>query len=158
MTGFTDQSETGTARSRLVHEGCEMTDSNLCPRCVERGQTWSGGAPKCAFPNAGKFDPENWNCATANDLRILCGEEEEGSAEQAFFIRWDDESWGALNLIGVELQRDAYKTLWLSWYKHRGRTDRMYLLSDDGEPEAPDYNDCDAILKHYGRASSKEPR
>lgn len=136
----------------------------LCPRCIARGKTWEGGDPKCSFPNEGLFTAEGWNCATANALRQLCGgveglfsEPDEPvtmhGKEQAYAIRWDDDSWGVINIIGIDLERDHYKTLWLSWYKNRGRTDAVLLLSDDGS-EIPTYADCDAILKHFEQASA----
>lgn len=123
-----------------------------CPRCEARGKIWNGGDPECAFPDLRQFKSDNWNCATVNELRNLCGEgwPHIKQTDHAIFVRNDDLSWAAIDLIGVELERDHYKTLWLSWYKHRGRTDKALLLSDYGEPEVPTYDDCDAILNHYG--------
>lgn len=130
-----------------------------CPRCIARGKTWNGGDPECAFPNGGKFTAENWNCATANSLRVLCGEGDYGSPEanaEAIAVRRDDQSWAAINVIGAELERDHYKTLWLSWYKSRGNTEAMLLLNEHGA-EVPDFADCDAILRyHEGRISDEE--
>lgn len=134
----------------------------LCPRCQARGKTWNGADPKCAFPDQGQFNSSNWNCATANALRDLCGDEgcpwrdkvvETHGVRQAYGIRWDDKSWGAINIIEIDLERDNYKTLWLSWYKLRGRTDAMLLLNDVGS-ELPTYADCDAILNHFGRTET----
>lgn len=99
---------------------------------------------------------ENWNCATVNALRELCGDvgwrgdnpAEINGRQQAFGIRWDDESWGAVNVIGVETSQGHYKTLWMSWYKNRGRTDDMLLLCD-GMADVPNMADCEAILTHF---------
>jgi hypothetical protein len=34
--------------------------------CKQRGKTWEGADPQCAFEN-GIFSSENWNCATADE-------------------------------------------------------------------------------------------
>jgi hypothetical protein len=78
-----------------------------CPRCIERGQTWSGDAPECGFDKDGNFLENNWNCATLNALREMG---EEGRV-------WCDEQ----NMTIIK--RDDVGHGILSWYKSRGRTD-----------------------------------
>jgi hypothetical protein len=44
-----------------------------CKLCNERGKTWNGDDPVCAFEN-GVFSNDNWNCATMNKLRNISEE------------------------------------------------------------------------------------
>lgn len=87
-----------------------------CGWCRRRGQTWDGSAPKCAFPDGGKFVSDNWNCATMNVLRALI---DTGSEV------WSDDQWLGTLAVGG-------KFLVLSWYKRRGRTEGAWLV-DAGE-------------------------
>lgn len=65
--------------------------------------------------------------------------------------RVDDQSACAINIAGVELpDSGAQLTLWVSWYKRRGRTDAMWLLNEKGEPTRPTEADCIAICYHHG--------
>jgi len=41
-----------------------------CRLCEQRGKTWEGSDPKCAFESYG-FSHDNWNCATMNRLREI---------------------------------------------------------------------------------------
>ena len=78
-----------------------------CPRCIQRGQTWNGDAPKCGFDVEGNFLRNNWNCATLNSLRKM-GEETEVWCNNQFnmtIVRQYDVGHGIL-----------------SWYKSHGAT------------------------------------
>lgn len=77
-----------------------------CPRCIQRGQTWSGDAPKCGFDENGNFLENNWNCATLNDLRDMGGESV-----------WCDDQY-----MKIVSRFDVGHGV-LSWYKSRGATD-----------------------------------
>ena len=77
-----------------------------CPRCIERGQTWSGDAPKCGFDENGNFLEHNWNCATLNALRDMGGESV-----------WCDDQY-----MKIVSRFDVGHGV-LSWYKSRGQTD-----------------------------------
>jgi hypothetical protein len=77
-----------------------------CSRCIERGQTWNGDAPKCGFDKDGNFLENNWNCATLNALREMGGEEV-----------WCDDTY-----MKIVSRFDVGHGI-LSWYKHRGKTD-----------------------------------
>lgn len=96
----------------------------ICQRCRGRGKTWAGGDPKCGFLT-GDFDPSNWNCATLNELREMCGEDSFLNLESSVFTdRVGDSSIGVLP--GPD---DSF--IVLSWYKRRGRTSRALYISDD---------------------------
>jgi hypothetical protein len=105
-----------------------------CKACFERGQTWSGSAPKCAFLD-GVFSSKNWNCATMNELRDLCG----GAWDTVPQVdRWacrDDMSSASFGALWVPDHGDEggfYVAM--SWYKNRGATGQAYMFCDDMVP------------------------
>jgi len=117
-----------------------------CKMCLERGKTWNGTDPKCAFPDGGKFSPENWNCATVNAIRDLCRQAEEDSPS----VYCDDQWYCAIKTNGIDFEGESHLTLWISWYKHRGRTDAMWLLNEHDVPVRPTEEDCLAIINRLG--------
>ena len=84
-----------------------------CKACEERGQTWSGSPPKCAFED-GIFNSDNWNCATMNKLRDLAEQNSLWSEDQNCGII--SNKWG--------------KFIVLSWYKRRGRTEGAWIVDE----------------------------
>lgn len=88
-----------------------------CKRCSERGKTWEGSDPECSFSSDGKFRSAGWNCGTANALRDLVCQDEEDSPRV-----WSEDNNAAL------LPWDGAFVL-LTWYKHRGRTDGLWLVT-----------------------------
>lgn len=90
--------------------------SGPCRRCKERGKTWEGDDPECAFTKT-FFSPDNWNCATMNALRDLAEER----------TIWNDDSQAAI----LPIPDGGF--LVLRWYKNRGRTEVAAVLSTDGE-------------------------
>jgi hypothetical protein len=98
--------------------------------CRERGQTWNGDKPQCAFPD-GVFVRENWNCATANALRDLCGEWANTNDDQ-----------NAQILKGVE----ECLHVCLTWYKRRGRTEGAWMMHDDRAPEPLTLTEAERII------------
>lgn len=114
-----------------------------CAMCKERGQTWEGSAPKCSFPSAGEFTSDGWNCATANAIRDLCGQDDPHPA--ADHRCCEDQHYSTINVSEIDLPSgDAY-ALWVTWYKHRGRTEGMWLLGEDA-PRRPTEADAIAII------------
>ena len=87
---------------------------------MERGKTWEGGDPECAFTKT-FFSPENWNCATMNALRDL--------TEDRDF--WESDNHAAMLPIP-----HAGEFLVMRWYKNRGRVDVAAVLNDQREFEA----------------------
>lgn len=93
-----------------------------CMACIERGKTWRGDDPCCAFER-GRFSRDNWNCGTMNNLR-------EAIKSTGDIKIIEDQSYALIaNSGGV---------LYVTWYKNRGATDNAILMEDaDGEEEAP---------------------
>lgn len=117
----------------------------MCAMCKTRGQTWSGSAPICSFPDGGEFSPEGWNCATANAVRDLTGQDEpHPSADHRYR---DDRHYSTIKIDEVDLPNGKAHALWISWYKHRGRTEAMWLLNAHDPPRRPTEDDAIAIIK-----------
>lgn len=104
----------------------------ICKRCRERGRPANfGSEPKCAF-RTGEFTSDNWQCATALEIRTLMGEE--GPMPDGFYIRQEDQSYGALcvppnpNDIPEGDEVGPWRCGGLIagyWYKNRGQTEML---------------------------------
>lgn len=100
-----------------------------CRLCKERGKTWEGSDPVCAFEN-GVFSPKNWNCATMSKLRRLS--EGLGNSDR------DDDSCGSIGYVPLS---DNYAPatyegyggyIVMMWYKERGRVGNALFITDEG--------------------------
>ena len=130
-----------------------------CPRCRARGKTWRGSHPRCAFKTPEQvFNPDNWNCATANTIREI--------AERDWFSRlawpetwwscWEDEFYGVIDLRyvtnGIETD-DKYLGTMLVWssYKHHGCFGDMWLFGSgrSGEPRRPTLSEVERIITWF---------
>ncbi len=116
-----------------------------CKMCQERGKTWEGGDPICSFPNGGVFTAEGWNCATANAIRDLCGQDGD-EHPNADYRACDDQNYSTICIDEVEMPTARVLALWVSWYKHRGRTEAMWLLSECEVPRPLTEADALAII------------
>jgi len=83
-----------------------------CKLCKQRGKTWKGDEPKCAFEN-GVFSSDNWNCATMGALRNLA----EGPS-----VYNNDQHCATLPVF------DCGEFLIISWYKSRGQTEGAWIV------------------------------
>lgn len=122
-----------------------------CKMCLERGKTWSGSDPTCAF-NAGEFNTDNWNCATMNRLREIATGYLFPPPSGSFFARDDSDnaSIGVLPL-GCGLDEDDWLQgyLVMTWYKDRGRTGQAWIMNDDDPPMCLTLGMAEAILTIY---------
>lgn len=104
-----------------------------CKACVEQGQPANFGSPvRCAF-ESGVFSDQNWQCATACQLRELAGEGEtrEDQHRDGFWTRRNDTSYAAL-YVPPHPDQEEHEGEWrgggfiaMTWYKSRGGTDVM---------------------------------
>jgi hypothetical protein len=120
--------------------------TKVCAACASRVKDWNGGDPKCAFPNGAPFS-DNWNCATVDLIRDLLPRFEPQTNLLVSGPHWmEDQYWGAITIpFGTELPSGYALTLWVSWYKGRGRTEAMWLLSEGRNPRLPTEGDLVAI-------------
>lgn len=92
----------------------------MCKMCNERGKTWNGDDPKCAFVN-GIFQTDNWNCATMSELRHVSRELETNMRE--------DLTCGSIGYVPFE--GDDYSGyIVMTWYKERGKTANAIIMGD----------------------------
>jgi len=113
-----------------------------------RVKDWPGDDPVCGFTREGRFKRDNWRCATLNALRRIC--ELHGPVWQ------NDQYYAVLPTLDASdgapdgvLSRYP-QTLWVSWYKSRGRTDALWLLYDElYPPTIPTLDEVEAIVAHY---------
>ena len=126
-----------------------------CKLCTERGKTWNGDDPKCAFDGA---FADNWNCATLNALRDICYEGQ-NPMPGVDYQYCEDQKYATVKIDGIEDRRGCRigLALWVSWYKSRGKTDAVWVLSDDAPPRIPTEEELEAIIVYYANANS-EPR
>jgi hypothetical protein len=125
----------------------------ICAACEKRGKTWEGGDPICSFPNGGEFDSAGWNCATANAIRDLCGQDDPHPAADHRYC--NDQHYSTIKVDRVRLLTGSALALWVSWYKHRGRTEAMWLLSENELPRRPTEADCIAVIAALSQARVK---
>jgi hypothetical protein len=92
-----------------------------CQRCLADPQPADFGDPRqCAFDDAGNFTPENWNCATIEQLvNEFYVRELECSDESAQIIPVQDDEWGG-----------SRGWIILTRYKHRGKTSSALHVGD----------------------------
>lgn len=101
----------------------------VCRLCKERGKTWEGSDPVCAF-ESGVFSPDNWACATMGKLRRLS--EELGHSDR------DDDSCGSIGYVPLSdnYAPDTYEGfggyIVMMWYKERGRVGNAVFMTDEG--------------------------
>lgn len=109
----------------------------MCKLCEERGKTWKGDDPKCAFNENGNFMEDfddNWNCETLNQLRSIAHDN-----DLAIF---SNDEWAA-----VIPYRGSF--IFLQWYKHRGRTHYVHILNNTYDLPTTDEHFCLEIIKYW---------
>lgn len=136
-----------------------------CRRCRERGKTWSGSNPRCAFKSPSfTFNPDNWNCATAWAMRDLIEKiaqrpETVSWSDEPFYHAWasgsDDQYFGSIdvaNVLRANIDSDSRPegdVLIFSSYKDRGRIMALWIVGSDGPPHRPTLGECETVLQFY---------
>lgn len=118
-----------------------------CQACITRGKTWQGSDPKCAFENA-TFSADNWNCATVSLIRNLATRADLYPSRVHHVVCDSEEQYSAMDVSDVKMLDDAL-TLWVQWYKNRGRTQAMWLLFEKDPPRQPTEAECILIATHF---------
>jgi len=113
-------------------------EPHQCRMCRDRGKTWDGADPTCGFNADGSWNPDNWNCATMNELRNAVAVDAE----------WNDDQYcGRLALREGDDRLPCGAFLILGWYKSRGRTEYAGILCGyEIDPLTED--EAVAILSH----------
>jgi hypothetical protein len=128
-----------------------------CPRCIARGKPRNFASdPRCAFPDGGAFSPDNWMCATMNDLRDM-------ASVLGHSQRWGDDSIGYVPL-GEDMDETGF--LVLLWYKDRGCTSNAMWAQEDFAIPRPLTLElaekvlvrCEGILERQARSAPEAVR
>lgn len=109
-----------------------------CRLCKERGKTWQGSDPRCAFP-LGTFVSDNWNCATMGALRDRC--------QQLGFHWRDDMDTGSFGFLPFATDEDA-GFIAMAWYKDRGATPTALIIHDSYPARALTFADAMGALEY----------
>lgn len=124
---------------------------NICAACSVRGKTWKGDDPRCAFDSPDKtFSKDNWNCATLNELRrlfcLLADKDSDAIVSNCFEDRTT--AYMFVAKLFEESAPDRILSLWTTWYKDRGHTDRILLLSAHGALRSPTEQELIIIIDY----------
>ena len=113
-----------------------------CKRCGHK-KTWEGSDISCPFQFSEKFG-DNWNCGIIGRIRGLKGNGVH--LEQAF-----DNTYLTINISDIDdINGDPIgMCLWVCWYKRRGATSVMWILSGDNPPQQPTFDQLEKILEFY---------
>ena len=116
-----------------------------CKLCRKQLKDWPyPDKPVCYFD-----DPSsNWNCATVNEIREICygGQELPHGVDYQYC---EDQKYATIKIDEIEFDDGCWLALWVSWYKNRGGTDALWMLSNDGPPKQPTEKDLLAIIAFY---------
>lgn len=112
-----------------------MTDTarGPCPRCAADPHPADFGSPRrCAFPDGGHFNPDNWACASMDIIR-QAGEDAEDTVANEHDQR----------VVIVVLPSTAFAVLGV--YKHRGRTEAAVVIHGTDPPRPLALADIDDL-------------
>ncbi len=124
--------------------------SRDCKLCKERGKTWNGDNPKCAFVE-GIFNRNNWNCATMNYLRDIIDELSTGMRNDS-----DSASIGYIPFGDIENGDYLFGNynsgyIVLTWYKNQGKTGNAIVMRDDLPIQELGLDLALKVIEHYKR-------
>jgi|GEM_PF-5845348 len=105
---------------------------------------WKGLDMICPFKDDGLFEL-NWNCGIINQIRKLS---ELHGNYRINYQYCDDQKYCSINIDDVDIDGIC---LWVSWYKNRGSTDAMFILSDCEPPRKPNYDDLKLIVDLFNK-------
>ena len=122
----------------------------LCDRCSREANTFEDPRRCIADPH---INPdENFRCASALYIRQIILEVVERRHDDPTFQPWihyqrvDSQHYAML----VTEARTPDEPWWLvSWYKHRGRTEQLWVVLDQQPPRRPNAAQIDNLLQNY---------
>lgn len=125
-----------------------------CQACKVRGKTWNGSDPQCGFSEGGFSGSNNWNCATAGEIRDLA---ETKDNNRIHHHCPENQHYATIDLMDNKEGFMGAKPvcLWVGWYKSRGRTEAMWLMFENDPPRPPTEAECLVILDHYKSTATR---
>jgi hypothetical protein len=128
--------------------------------CIKCGliKNWNGDDPNCPFQSSETFG-ENWNCGIINKVRDICDAAIEGKDHRLHYQYCEDQKYVTINIDQVENDEGDFigLCLWVTWYKSRGATDAMWILSsnENTNPRKPTFMELGKIIDHYAEYCSE---
>jgi len=119
-----------------------------CKKCGHK-KTWDGDDINCPFQEADIFTDDNWNCGLIGDIRKLCKKAMDGKDERLNYQCFEDQTYVTIRTYDIDENIELGLCLWVSWYKSRGRTEAMWILSEYEPPRKPTYQELEKIIKYY---------
>ena len=98
------------------------------------------GAYRCAFED-GRFNRDNWNCATMNRLRAI-------ARNLGHLHQQDDNSLAYIPIAEAD-EDGTVGYIVLSWYKDRGRTDHALFVNCDRPISELTLDLAEAVIAKY---------
>ena len=120
-----------------------------CEKCG-RVKDWKGDDMKCAFDDNG-FKVDNWRCGALLKLRQLILASDIQPVQGFYYAVFEGQSSSLIDVSEIEFDSFQFSSLWTTWYKKRGGTDSMWLLSNYQQPARPTLKDIQKILKYYNQ-------
>jgi len=113
-----------------------------CKLCKKEKHLWDDNKtkPVCYFDDV----DNNWNCATLSQLRKLAYTE----YDRIYYNHYNDQS--ELYVRINDIIKDSL-TLYVTWYKNRGRTEQVWILSDNNVPRIPSEKELKKIIKDIAK-------
>ena len=126
-----------------------MSKESKCQLCTAFVPSWDTSNEcsqiKCAFDGE-HFRCDNWNCATANAVRIL----PDCDIEAVSRFHGNDQTWAFIATGKIYSLDDEPQVLAVSWYKRRGRTEQLFFMNTEDEPIQPvSLVELMKVLQHY---------
>lgn len=115
-----------------------------CIMCRKRVKDWAGDDPVCFFADAER----NWNCATINALRDIVYDGQQRMPDGVDYRYCEDQKYATVRVDDID-GLDGALTMWVTWYKNRGKTDGVWLLFSDIPPRAPTEDEVRRVVSHY---------
>ena len=138
-----------------------------CKLCTELSHSHPIVTTKCAF-TTGVFSADNSNCITVSKIRQIADRIERSAIPYVTTTMSPSEQrYGTilldhLNYFSVldEYQETKEEPqpvcLWVGWYKHRSRTEGMWLMFENVPPRPPTEEECLAIIDAYKQYLEKD--
>ena len=116
---------------------------NTCKKCNVKSHLNHNFT--CPFKD-GEYFADNWNCGIISKIRALCDLAMEEVDKRLQYQFCEDQKYATIKTHEI---KDMGLCLWVSWYKSRGRTEAMYILSENEPPKIPTFNDLKNIVEYY---------
>jgi len=135
IAGAQESARRGPRKAKIFLRSVTMP----CKLCEQRGKTWKGDDPKCAFL-ADTFSTDNWNCATMHELRTICED----------LAVYNEDQYSAVVPVF-----DCGEFLVLSWYKRLGRIEGAWII-DSGTVLPLTIQEAVVIIEQYRKNNTME--